>query len=194
MAKGGSRYGAGRPGWHRKAESCLRLDVRALARRNLLGGGHFSWNWTNTHTGEHVGAISAWVSQHRLELTYSTNGQPVAQTIGLERTPCRLGGSRPWLRCGQCHRRVAVVFFGGRIFACRRCSRVAYSSQSEDALGRGWRRQAKLEARLGENWTRPPGMRQATYERICERLFDCEDERHAELDAFVTRMMASGAF
>lgn len=194
MAKGGTRYGAGRPGWHRKAESCLRLDVRELARRGMLGGGHFGWHWTNTRTGERVGSISVWVKQHDMELAYSANDKPVAQTIGLERTPCPFGGSRPWLRCGHCHRRVAVVFFGGGRFACRRCNRVVYTSQSEDGIGRGWRRQAKLEARLGENWTRPPGMRQATYKRIRERLFDCEEQRDAALYEFMTRMTALGAF
>ncbi len=194
MAKGGMRCGAGRPGWRRKAESCLRLDVRELARRDMLRGGHFGWHWTNTSTGERVGSISVWVRQHDMELTYSANDQPVAQTISLERTPCPFGGSRPWLRCGQCHRRVAVVFYGGRLFACRLCSRVAYSSQSEDAIGRGWRRQGKLENLLGENWTRLPGMRQATYKRIRERLFDCEEQRDTALYAFMTRMTAVGVF
>ena len=194
MAKGGMRYGAGRPGWRRKAEASLRLDIRDLARRRLLGGGFFSWKWSNSYTGEEVGSISIRASQCHLELTYGINGRPVAQTIDLERAPCPYGGSRPWLRCDQCRRRVAVLFFGGRIFACRSCSRVAYSSQSEDVIGRGWRRQAKLEARLGENWTRPSGMRQATYERIRKRLLDCEDQRDEELYAFMTRMAALGAF
>lgn len=188
MAKGGMRFGAGRPGWRRKAESCLRLDVRELARRGHLRGGHVGWHWTNTTTGERCGSISIWVGQHDIELTYISNGKPVAQTIRLERTPCPFGGSRPWMRCGHCHRRVAVFFFGGSVFACRRCSRVAYSSQSEDALARGWRRQAKLERRLGEDQVRPTGMRQATYDQILERIFECEDRRDAALTFFLSRM------
>lgn len=187
MAKGGSRYGAGRPGWRRKAESCLRLDVRDLARRKLLGLGSFSWTWTNSYTGEQAGSISIRVSGHNLSLNYSANGWPVSQTIGLERTACPFGGFRAWMRCGQCYRRVAVVYFGGREFACRRCSRVAYSSQSEDSLGRAWRRQRKLEARLGEDWERPCGMRTATYERILDGIYACEEQRDVHLAAFLAR-------
>ena len=63
-------------------------------------------------------------------------------------------------------------------FACRHCQRVAYSSQSEDVLQRTWLKQRKLEARLGEDWQqRPKGMRHATYERLLDRLHDCEVQR-----------------
>ncbi len=187
MGRGGMRYGAGRPGWRCKAESCLRLDVRELARRGQLRGGHFGWHWTNTATGERSGSVAGWVEQHALVLTYSTDGTPVAQTIGLERTPCPFGGSRPWLRCGRCHRRVALIYFGGTNFSCRRCSRVAYSSQSEDAIDRAWRRQAKLECRLGPDGSRPKGMRLATYDRILDGISACEDRRDLGLAAFLLR-------
>lgn len=187
MAKGGHRYGAGRPGWRRKAESCLRVDVREFARRRLLGAASFSWTWTNNYTGEQVGSISIRPTGQSLILTYTANGWPISQSIALERTACPFGGSRPWMRCGQCHRRVAVLYFSGREFVCRHCGRVAYASQSEDELGRGWRRQRKLEARLGEDWERPSGMRTATYERILERIYACENNRDASLAAFLAR-------
>lgn len=159
--------------------------MRDLARRKLLGGGFFSWRWSNSRTGEQVGSISIGVSQDALELTFCANDRPVAQRIELERTGCRFGGSRPWMRCVQCWRRVAVLFYRGGVFACRSCGRIAYASQSEDSLGRGWRRQNKLEARLGENWKRPSGMRHATYHRILEGIFACEDERDIALESYL---------
>src|SRR5215831_1881502 len=47
MGKGGSRFGAGRPGWRRKCEYLLALDVRVLARRwRLARGLSYSWAWS----------------------------------------------------------------------------------------------------------------------------------------------------
>jgi hypothetical protein len=40
MGTGGSRYGAGRPGYKGKAEACMRLDVRMWARRGTLTPGY----------------------------------------------------------------------------------------------------------------------------------------------------------
>ncbi|MBL8490535.1 MAG: hypothetical protein JNM82_07130 [Rhodocyclaceae bacterium] len=41
-------------------------------------------------------------------------------------------------------------------------------------MGRLWRKQRKLEARVGEHWQRPKGMHRTTYERIVDRLMDIE--------------------
>ena len=65
---------------------------------------------------------------------------------------------------------------------------IVYASQSEDACGRTWRKQAKLEARVGANWTRPKGMHRATRERLMDGNFDCEGRREDELAAFIGRM------
>ena len=78
-------------------------------------------------------------------------------------------------------------------FACRHCQRVAYATQSCDALDRMWRKQAKLEARLGENWRRPKGMRQHTYDRIFDAVMDCEDRRNNAFCVFAARILAADA-
>ena len=67
--------------------------------------------------------------------------------------------------------------------------RIAYSSQSDDAMGRAWRTQAKIEARLGPNWTRPKGMHQATRERLLSLIWDCEARRDLALARFVDVML-----
>ena len=188
MAKGGHRYGAGRPSWRAKAEGCLRLDVRELRRRQILGRTvSTSWRWTNTYTGEEVGLISLQSSPTSLQLRYSTNGTPWVERIEVTRTACGFGGTRPWLHCPRCSRRVGVLYMRGGRFICRRCGGVAYTSQSEDSLGRAWRLQSKLESRLGENWTRPKGMHHSTREKIVERIFGCEMAREDALALYMQR-------
>ena len=41
MGTGGSRYGAGRPGWKRKAERSQGFDVRQVAAKGLFKWGRF---------------------------------------------------------------------------------------------------------------------------------------------------------
>jgi hypothetical protein len=48
-----------------------------------------------------------------------------------------------------------------------------------------WRKQSKIEARLGENWRRPKGMRQHTY----ERLVDCEARRDEAFAVVAERLL-----
>lgn len=187
MGRGGLRLGAGRPGWRVKAEHCLRLEVRSLARRDMLDGGSFCWAWTNTATGKQSASIGITATLTGLTLDYSASGSTVRDWVWLERSPCNYGSTRPWFKCPRCSRRVGVLFMRGGRFMCRHCGQVSYGSQSEDALGRAWRRQYKLEARLGEDWKRPAGMHRTTHERILSRIFACEDRREQELAGFMAR-------
>jgi hypothetical protein len=188
MGRGGYRYGAGRPAFRPKAEHCLRLDVRQIARRDLLRPCSYSWHWTNSYTGEETGAISITASASSLALSYSASGQPVSERVSITRTPCQFGGNRPWFQCPRCQGRVAVLYLRGGRFVCRACARVTYASQCEDVVGRSWRRQRKLEALLGENWARPKGMHHATRKRILNTIIECEDLRDRALDDYLVRM------
>ena len=52
MGTGGTRYGAGRPAQHAKAEHCKRLDVRRWHREGVLQAGvSGSWVWSDSATG-----------------------------------------------------------------------------------------------------------------------------------------------
>lgn len=189
MSRGGWRFGAGRPAHRVKAEHCLRLDVRALAARGLLRrGGASSWRWSNAATGEEVGSVGLAVAAGTLTVSYRANGRPVDEPLRLSWTPCTFGGARPWLHCPCCGRRAAVLYLRSWRFVCRACGDIAYSVQSEDAVGRAWRRQGRLEARLGPHWSRPRGMHRTTYARLLAALGACEDAREAELVAFMDRM------
>lgn len=188
MARGGWRYGAGRAGSTIKAEQALRLDVRELAARGLLGGGVFTLRWSNTYTGDPAGSIGVSTAPAAMRLSFAIDGDPRVQTVPILRTPCNYGGTRPWLACPRCHRRVAVIYLRGGLFLCRHCNRVAYTSQSEDEVGRSWLKQGKLEARLGKNWRRPKGMHRATRARVVAAIIQCEEAREMALAAYLARV------
>jgi hypothetical protein len=125
---GGS--GSGRPGWRRKAESCLRLDIRKLARDGVLRPGALtSWQWSNSD-GEPCGAIqmragleypeaaratvgaAPWcpgLADH-VRLIYARDGEPFDYAVWLERTPQHYGGHRLWWLCPRCGQRRAVLY------------------------------------------------------------------------------------
>lgn len=189
MGRGGMRWGAGRPGWHVKAEHCLRIDARRWAREGLFTFGRVgSWVWSNSETGEETGRIGYRGEGGAVALSFTVNGEPVRQFIQAQQTACHFGGSRSWFACPRCGRRVAVLFLRGTAgFVCRHCGRVAYGSQSDDAMGRAWRKQRKVEAKLGKNWRRPKGMHRATHERLMAVILECGERRNEALAAVVAR-------
>ena len=192
MAKGGSRLGAGRPGYKVKGEQLRRLDVRVWARRGLLSQAHmFSWSWNRG--GEPTGSIAVNVipqSAVRLIYTITTGGEKrdIDDRVTLIYKPCNFGGSRPWFQCPRCARQVALLYMRSGRMACRHCQRVAYSSQSEDVMARAWRQQRHIEARLGDDWQRPKGMRQHTYARLLDRLVSCGQRREEAFCVVAARM------
>lgn len=189
MAKGGWRYGAGRPGWKGKAEHRTSLDVRRLQREGILTPGRWTgWQWSED--GKPYASIGMSVSGagDRLTLSYRWTphgGEPVDVEcpIRLETTPCNYGGVRVWFACPQCGWRCAVVYFGGRVYACRRCLNLAYASQADDETGRTWRKQRKIERKLsggaGEwnRWQKPKGMHQKTFDKLRHQIYECEARR-----------------
>lgn len=191
MSRGGSRWGAGRPGTRVKAEYLQRVDVREWARRGrLIEPGSFLWSWHRG--GVPSGSIGVTVhSPHALTLRYgfSEDGKQrtVAQGVNVACTPCPFGGSRQWFVCPCCARRVALLYLRGWRFACRQCQRVAYASQSEDAIARLWRKQSKIEARLNEHWQRPKGMRRRTHDSLISALVECEERRELTLETVFIR-------
>ncbi len=192
MSRGGMRCGAGRPGHQAKAEQLQRVDVREWARRGYLRGPcSFSWTWNRG--GERSGSIG--VSVHgpealTLRYTFSTanDRREVAERLTLINTCPALGGTRQWFACPRCARRAAILYLRGGYFGCRVCKRVAYSSQSEGELDRLWRRQRRIEARLGEHWRRPKGMRHRTHQRLIDHLLKLEERREDALVMWMGRL------
>lgn len=190
MSRGGSRYGAGRPGWRQKIELSLRLDVNHLRRCGLLRGRAWThWRWKISYTGEELGSTGISSEEGRIVLSYQFKDTPVTFPIWLTSTPCTFGGTRPWFRCPGCYRRCGVVAFSRGTWACRKCLNLAYSSEAESASDRLWRKQRKLEALVGEDWVRPNRMRYKTYERICDQLADIERQKDELLIRVLARIL-----
>jgi hypothetical protein len=113
----------------------------------------------------------------RVILNYRSHGddwQLMGYPVYLEWTGCHLGGRRVWFRCPAkgCGRRVAILY-GGAIFACRHCHRLAYESQREAGYDRMARRADKLRDKLGwepgilnGDGIKPKGMHWRTFERL----------------------------
>lgn len=196
------RWGAGRPGWKRKAEQSMAFDVRQIAKRGLLKPGAFSWHWSSN--GENVGSVGVRVTgdPERVSLTYQWtpyNSEPrtVECSLWIMRTLCNYGGTRPWFRCPSCERRCAVVYYGapGGRFACRHCVRVSYFSQCEDEMGRLWRRQRKVERTLTggagdwNGWQRPKGMHQRTFDRLRNQIWELEIRRDEVFEMQATSLL-----
>lgn len=188
MGTGGMRYGAGRPGWHVKAEHCRNIDARRWTREGILQAGRSGgWAWTDPDTGKQTASIGYSVAADAVTLIYSMNGTPTRQHVPILATGCNFGGQRHWFGCPGCGKRVAVLYLRNRGFACRKCNRIAYASQSDDELDRAWRRQHKIEQRLGDGWQRPKGMHKTTHERLLDVIAECEERRDAGLATFMQR-------
>jgi len=157
------------------------IDVRRWAREGMLQPGYRGgWRWSRN--GQEIASIGMRAEEDRVILTYrhrSGGGdwRNEEYPILVERTACHLGGSRAWFLCParECGRRVAILY-GGTIYACRRCHRLAYDSTREDAGDRTTRCADRIRARLG--WEagilngkgpKPKGMRWRTFERLVER-------------------------
>lgn len=104
----------------------------------------------------------------------ATIWQTMEYPVRLEWTSCNFGGRRAWLVCPAqgCGRRVAVLF-GGSIFACRHCHKLAYQCQRETDDDRAMRRAETIRRRLG--WEagianpeggKPKGMHWQTFARL----------------------------
>ena len=54
--------------------------------------------------------------------------------------------------------------------------------------GPTWRKQSKIERRLGDNWQRPKGMHHITHERLLAKLEECAKTRDEGLYAVLARL------
>lgn len=167
MGSGGARGGAGRPGYRVKAEQLMRVDIREWHRRGLLWvGGRNTWSWTRG--GERVGSITFSVSEQAINLIYSLDGRDASQTITRASTPCHYGGSRPWFRCPVCRSRTALLYMRAGRFACRKCQRVSYSTQSGTSHDRVCNLYHRLAAKLEDG--KPKWQRWATFNKLEDRF------------------------
>ncbi len=192
---GGMGSGRRDQGGKDTTDDCRALDVRLFQRDGVLVAGHsFTTSWMRN--GKAIASIQVRTEADRVILDYRHQrggGEWKSQNypVRIEWTPCNYGGTRAWFRCPAqgCGRRVAKLYLGGTIFACRHCYRLAYASQRENHDDRATRRADTLRERLG--WEpgilngeggKPKGMHWRTFERL-----------KAEHDAFVRVLLAGMA-
>ncbi|MDD5580043.1 MAG: hypothetical protein PHY16_12290 [Methylobacter sp.] len=178
-------FGSGRKFGADCTEYCCSIDIRRWQREGYLEPGcYVNWQWSRN--GETIAAISAKVETGRLHLIYKyrrhgDDWENLNYPVRLQTTACRYGGLRYWFTCpaADCGRRVAVLYLGGKIFACRHCYRLAYKSQRETPDDRAARKAGKIRDKL--NWQRgilnlpglkPKGMHWKTYHRLTKKHDD----------------------
>jgi hypothetical protein len=188
-------FGSGRHAGRLCIDDMRALDVRKLQRQRLLAPGNsLTWSWSIN--GETTGTINLMVAADRVTLAYRQRErggawQPMNYPVRLDWTGCNFGGQRAWWLCPavDCRRRVAVLF-GGTVFACRQCHRLAYRCQREADDDRATRRADKLRDRLhwepgilNGNGLKPKGMHWRTFERL-------QDEHDVHVNTALSGMAA----
>jgi hypothetical protein len=110
--------------------------------------------------------------------------EAVSQRVPIRWTSCRFGGEQPWFICDvsingvYCGRRVAKLYSGGRLFACRHCYRLSYAVQRGGQMDRAHRHLARLHRKIGADYDspgmppppKPKWMRWKTYSRITQQI------------------------
>ncbi len=160
-------------------ESYCKLDIRELNKRQLLEPNQtFNWSWSRN--GEKISDIKIQTYPKKVILIYrhkahSEEWEDFNYPVFLDWTNCHLGGERPWFLCPAvgCHKRVAILY-SSRVFACRSCLHLVYSSQREEDYDRYARKANKIRERLG--WQpgiynlrgdeKPKGMHWKTFQRL----------------------------
>jgi hypothetical protein len=188
-------------------EGCRSLNVMKLARACYLSGARFgSWHWTygdgTTCSIGITGGGQSIILDYRIR-SGAEDWQTVQQRVPIRWTPCRFGGERPWFVCDvsangvYCGRRVAKLYGGGRLFACRHCYRLGYAVQRGGLMDRAHHRLARLHRKLGADYDGPDGpppprpkwMRQRTYQRAVQQIEDGEDHLNAVFVAGAQRFL-----
>jgi hypothetical protein len=201
----------------RLVESYLSLDVGKLNRAGFFEPGAVRWwGWLDADGEETASLAIATESRQRILLLYRpTSGYVgdiacdardkadlhrgdhswIVYPLWVTWTPCNYGGSRPWLHCPNrgCGRRVAKLYLGNIYFACPRCYRLAYTSQTERRRERLQRRQDKLLRRLDSDESclnKPKGMHRTTFERLVDEVDELDMAIDEEVYASTLRLIA----
>jgi hypothetical protein len=130
----------------------------------------------------------------------SKNTGPQKYPVRLVATPCRFGSVRWWWVCPQTGRQVVKLHLpdGGTRFLSREAHRLTYASQREDKYQRAHRRGERIRCKLGgvelaargSIPSKPPRMRQATYERFQRKLLAIEILLDQQLEEIGARLGA----
>jgi hypothetical protein len=203
MSRGGHNWKGGGT-----VEGAQSLNVTKLARAGLLAGLRLSsWEWTRA--GETTASIQIAGGRDAVTLSYCSRAsgedwQSVTQRVPIWWTACRFGGERPWFVCVvhangvYCGRRVAKLYVGGRLFACRHCYRLGYAVQRDAPMDRAHSQLARLHRKLAADYDgpdmppppKPKWMRWHTYSRIATQIEAGQERLDAVFFVGARRLLA----
>ncbi|MFN0305382.1 MAG: hypothetical protein ACKVQU_34100 [Burkholderiales bacterium] len=132
------------------------LDLRAI-KNSLLPGNEFEFptygELREYHRMYLPNAVRGRAVFDGKTLFLSVEYGMVSDTVDLVTTPCRFGGSRYWIQCVHCTRRVVAAYLvsdenGHRRFRCRHCARLGFATQSVTANRRALLKMMKIRAKL----------------------------------------------
>lgn len=174
------------------------LDIRHMKRVGCLRPNYFGgWHWSVN--GERVGDIKFRTGHNEVTLMFRSrvnegDWESIEQRVEIEHTDCHMGGKRPWFLCPACNKRVALLYAGGKYFACRHCYDLTYSCQKELSFERMRRKAKKIRQQLQATEeplqaisTKPKHMHYRTFERLRERALDLEWKAEMILDDMLNK-------
>jgi hypothetical protein len=189
MSRGGHNWKGGGT-----VEGTRSLDVRKLARAGYFAGSKMgAWQWSYRDGSIASVLISGGRDTITLDYRFKSSRedwQRVSQRIPIEWTSCRFGGERPWFICDvkandiRCGRRVARLYSGGQLFACRHCYRLGYAVQRGGPMDRAHYQLARLHRKLGVDYAgpdmssplKPKSMHWRTYRRLTQQIEACQEQ------------------
>jgi hypothetical protein len=190
---GGCGSGRSRSSSTNTTSNYCHIDVRRWQRGGLLEAGQcFTLKWER-HS-DVVATIGVRAENEQVILSHRRPSHDdscadLEYLVRFERTSCHYGKERPWFLCPArgCGRRVAILYLGGDVFACRQCYQLGYQSQREAPYMRAIHRAQAIRIKLGGSANlnepfpgKPQGMRWSTYERLCRQAEDSESRSWPE--------------
>lgn len=125
------------------------ISIYWLRKHNYLSGystGSLSWSCRGEKTGSIGIEVKISDDEKFARLNYIITRRSNDQKdnfdykVPIITTKCNFGGVRYWFKCpaNSCGRRVAKLYQGQDIFACRHCYNLTYESRNENSTYRGF--------------------------------------------------------
>lgn len=180
---GSGRYYRGK---RANTDNASRLDINRMVSQGAIQQGvrkQGVWQWLldgEVHSSVSYISDLLDIDNAFLELDYTTRewGQKehINYRIKIDYTQPHFGGYRFWFICPFRHIRASVLYhpYGGKYFASRQASNLKYASQSEGYIDRAISRMWKAKRKLEDEYYRPKGMHNTTYERLLNDVYEAE--------------------
>lgn len=167
-----------RIGCKTKTGERLAFDIRLWRRKGLLHPGRLQFQ------DGAVVDVEQGRATYRKQWALTLDHEPVAieEVIPILWRDCHLGGSRPLFSCPGCSRQCFILYSHGEVYRCRKCAKLAYSSQSRRAWQRARDRANRLLQRLhpaallgSQLPPRPSRMHRKTYAKLIVEICRLHD-------------------